>query len=301
MKQLEIIYTLKSPLSHIGESGSVTSFLNDVQIVTSKGLQEIFIYSANAFRGLWRDLGARYLLDRLGVKLDLDSFHVLFSGGNISGTQTADIDQAKEIRSKLPFVSLFGGGVGNQILEGGMKVGFGYPICAETKELIGKTPVIRDYLFNISCGELTYDIQFSRMDDSKHELGEMYLEDSSESGKKKSGSASTQMRYEVEYLVPGAQLYQEVFLDCTPEEEGVFYRSLEEFAKAPFIGGMSGKGFGKVDFTVFEKGVKQLELKDDEIYKSENVKELLGIYDRSIDGLVLSGETIKEILGAKKK
>lgn len=301
MKKIEIVYTLKSPLSHIGESGSVTSFLNDVQIVTENGLQEIFIYSANAFRGLWRDVGARDLVDKLGVKLDIDSFHTLFSGGNIDGAQSADIDQARNIREKIPLLSLFGGGIGNQILEGNFKVGFGYPVCKETTNIISVLPAINASLLDVSSGELTSDIEFSRMDDSKHELGEMYLEDVEQSGKKKKGSASTQMRYEVEYLVPGAQLFQEVYLDTTETEEGAFYSTLKEFAKTPFIGGMSGKGFGKVDFTIYEGGTEQLILKDGEFKTNERVDNLIDLYESKVDELILSGESIKTVLEVTKK
>lgn len=301
MKKLELVYTLKSPLSHIGESGSVTSFLNDVEIVTDNGLEEIFIYSANAFRGLWRDVGARDLVDKLGVQLDLDSFHTLFSGGNINGAQSADIDQARNIRDRIPFLSLFGGGVGNQILEGSFKVGFGYPVSKETRELVNNSlPAIHESLLDISCGELTSDIEFSRMDDSKHELGEVYLEDVSESGKKKKGSASTQMRYEVEYLVPGSQLYQEVYLDCNEVEEGAFYNTLKRFAESPFIGGMSGKGFGKVDFSVFENGEESFRVEDGKITVN-NVSNLIDLYQTKTDELVLSGDSIKSILEVTKK
>lgn len=299
MKKLEIKYTLKSPLSHIGESTSVTSFLNDLQIVTEDGLEEIFIYSANAFRGQWRDIGAKHLLDKLGVKLDLESFHVLFSGGNISGAQSADIDQARNIREKLPFVSLFGGGVGNQILAGCMKVGFGYPACQETRGIINES-LFSENVLEMKCGEFTSDIEFTRMDDSKSDLGELYLEEGTEVGKKKKGTASTQMRYEVEHLVPGTQLYQEVFLDTNELEEGAFWNTLKEFGKAPYLGGMSGKGFGQVDFEVYENEELVMAVKDSEVVHNEK-GELIQYYLSDIDQFILSGETIAEVLEVPKK
>lgn len=301
MKKIEIKYTLKSPLSHIGESNSVTSFLNDLQIMTPNGIREVFIYSANAFRGQWRDVGAKHLVDKLGVKLDLDSFHVLFSGGNISGSQSADIDQARNIREKLPFVSLFGGGVGNQILEGCLKVGFGYPACEETVNIIN-TSLFENSVLEMKSGEFTSDIEFSRMDDSKHSLGSDYLEDAGDAGKKKSGSASTQMRFEVEHLVPGTQLYQEVFLDTNKLEEGVFWNTLKEFAKSPYLGGMSSKGFGKVDFNVYENGEIVMSVADSEVkFISKDKEVLVEDYLSHIDQFILSGETIKEVLGVTKK
>lgn len=299
MKKLEIKYTLKSPLSHIGESNSTTSFLNDLQIVTEDGLEEIFIYSANAFRGQWRDLGAKHLVEKLGKKLDLSSFHVLFSGGNISGSQSADIDQAREIREKLPLVSLFGGGVGNQILEGCMKVGFGYPACLEAKGIINQE-LFSESALSRKSGEYTSDIEFTRTDDSKGELGVRHLADVDGAGKKKKGSASTQMRYEVEHLVPGTQLYQEVFLDTNDLEEGAFWNTLQEFAKSPYLGGMSGKGFGKVDFEVYEEGELVFAAKDGEVVKNEN-SNLVDLYLTHLDEFILSGEEISDVLAVKKK
>lgn len=300
MKKLEILYTLKSPLSHIGESTSTTSFLNDLQIVTDGGLKEIFIYSANAFRGQWRDVGATHLVDRLGVKLDLDSFHVLFSGGNISGSQSADIDQARHIRSSLPFVSLFGGGVGNQILEGTFKVGFGYPVCKETSDFIN-CEIVNPSLLGVSSGELTSDIEFTRMDDSKHELGGEYLESSEGAGKKKKGSASTQMRFEVEHFIPGTQIWQEVFLMGNEAERGVFFNTLSEFAKSPYLGGMSSKGFGKVDFEVYEDGELVASAKEGQFNLTDEYQKDVDAYLNSIDEFILSGETVAEALAVKKK
>ncbi|WP_309344846.1 hypothetical protein, partial [Bacillus altitudinis] len=111
-----------------------------------------------------RDCGARYLLNRLDIRVPLKAFHLLFSGGSIGGAQALDIDQAKIIRKALPFVSLFGGGVGNQILDGKLKQTFVYPVCRETNNIIPSYVEKSDY----SWRHFTNVIEFTRKDDEKN-------------------------------------------------------------------------------------------------------------------------------------
>ncbi|MCK9328186.1 MAG: hypothetical protein M0P69_22000, partial [Bacteroidales bacterium] len=112
--------TLLSPMSHIGESSGPDSFLSQDIIIGPDGQPvEAFVYSGNAFRGQLRDLAAMYMTDRLGgITYNPDVFYLLFSGGSLGGAQSVDIDQARMYRRNVPMLSVFGGGVGNQILAG---------------------------------------------------------------------------------------------------------------------------------------------------------------------------------------
>ena len=134
--KIETIYTLKQPMSHIGESESTVSFLNTIRICTDGKVSEVFALTGNAIRGTLRDCAARNILDMLGIKLQKKEFNILFSGGNISGTLNTDIDQAKAYRELLPVISIFGAGVGNQILSGKMTQSFAIPVCKETVQII---------------------------------------------------------------------------------------------------------------------------------------------------------------------
>jgi len=250
--RLETIYTLLQPLSHIGESESTQSFLNTTTVVNDGKPEEVFVYTGNALRGMLRDCGARYLLNKLDIRVPLKAFHLLFSGGSIGGAQALDIDQAKVIRKALPFVSLFGGGVGNQILDGKLKQTFVYPVCRETNNIIPSYVEKSDY----SWRHFTNVIEFSRKDDEKNvNLAEQFLigqteqqllEGETTKKKKEKDGPATQMRYAVEYLAAGTKLWHRWDIICDELELGAFVSALHEWQKQPYLGGMSGKGFGLV-------------------------------------------------------
>lgn len=271
--RIETVYTLKQPLSHIGESESTTTFLNTIRILAGGKPVDVFAYTGNAIRGQWRDSGAAYLLDKLNISVPKKTFHLLFSGGSISGNQDVDIDAAKKLRQALPFLSMFGGGVGNQILAGKMAMSFALPVCAETVGIIPQGVQAIDYAAaEVSWKKLTGEIQFSRKDDGKAELGDLYMLKTDQeqmllTGEKKSkkkeddDGPATQMRYAVEYLIPGAQLWHMLTTTCSELELGALVASIHEWAKNPVLGGMAGKGFGLVDALfeiVNEYGVRDL-------------------------------------------
>lgn len=248
--RIETIYTLLQPLSHIGESESTQSFLNTTTVVNNGVPEEVFVYTGNAIRGQLRDCGARYLLNKLQIQVPLKAFHLLFSGGSIGGAQALDIDQAKMIRKALPLVSLFGGGVGNQILDGKLKQTFAYPICKETNGIIPSYIEKSEY----SWRHFTNVIEFSRKDDEKNvNMSEQFLLSNDdqlllegEKGKKQKDGPATQMRYGVEYLAAGTKLWHRWDIICTELELGAFVSTIHEWQKQPYLGGMSGKGFGLV-------------------------------------------------------
>ena len=278
---LEGHITLLAPLSHIGESISTDSYLNTVSIIGPDGQPEdVFIYSGNAWRGMMRDLGARYLLEKLSIAtLPLEMFYLLFSGGNIGGEQKIDLEQARRLRKALPFFSLFGGGVGNQILGGKLNVGAMYPICHECERILPES------LKGVSTSwrEWITEQSYTRTDDAKDErLGERFLSRPSLAGsqveqkalagtadesygeraeaikggkhgkqakpdkrdKAKDGPAQ-QMRYTQELMAPGSEFWQRIDLRGVSElEAGALVSCLHEFAKHPYIGGQARIGHG---------------------------------------------------------
>jgi CRISPR type IV-associated protein Csf2 len=263
--------TLLSPMSHIGESSGPDSFLSQDIVIGPDGRPcEVFVYSGNAFRGQLRDLGATYLTEKLGaIQYHPDVFYLLFSGGSLGGAQSVDIDQARMYRRNIPLLSVFGGGVGNQILTGKMKVGAMYPLVAECQR------VLPEYLRQEdapSWKQWTFEKSFTRMDDAKNENLRKYLSDPVEHApalpenqptlalgdggvpapepakKKKKDDPPQQMRYTVEMLAAGAVLYQRIDLcDLSDLELGAFVSALVELSKHPYIGGKSGTGHGLVD------------------------------------------------------
>lgn len=279
--RLEAVYTLLSPLSHIGDSHGPESYLATQEILDAKGERvSVFIYSGNAFRGMWRDAGARYFLDGLGsgavIQVPLEIFYLLFSGGAIGGVQQIDIDQARRIREMVPHLSVFGGGVGNMLLPGKINVGEGLPVCREFAHIIPDTcPGNR----SLSWKQMTTEVSYTRKDDAKDEILRPYLLDASmppqldapqqsqmalledgaqeeepkadRKGKKtdreKEKDRPQQMRYTIEVLCRGAVLWQETtFQDMTDVELGALVAAIAEWSKAPYLGGQARIGMGKV-------------------------------------------------------
>ena len=246
-------FKTKSPLSHISESISTNSYLVQDPILQPDGeIEEVFAYNGNAWRGQLRDLSATYLLEKLGMKVDLDAFHLLFSGGKIGGDQSIDIAKAKLMRKVVPHISIFGGGIGTQIMQGKLKVGSSYPLCVEA------LPVLHSQYYqqakNISYADLTTEKSFTRFDDSKNfdlhdkvSLTDQPLLETKT--KKKDGDVSTQMRMTSELLIAGVTLAHEIDLVNVDEIElGAFVSALVQFAQVPYIGGQSNKGHGRVDY-----------------------------------------------------
>lgn len=295
--KIETIYTLQQPLSHIGESESTVSFLNTIRIAVNGKVEEVFALTGNSIRGSLRDCAARHLLDKLGVRVGKKEFNILFSGGNISGSMSTDIDQAKKYRELLPIISLFGAGVGNQILAGKMTQGFALPVCRETQEIVPDIDCIKNELKNSSWKNFTGTINFTRFDDSKNVNLQVYMQSDNDNTDK--DSASTQMRYEVEYLVPGAQLYHIINLCVdTDIEFGAFVAALEEFSHSPVLGGMGGKGFGLCEAELISDGEFFAKIKNGNINLCDKAINALNEYNQFIAN---NADEIIKFLGAVKK
>lgn len=292
--KIETIYTLQQPLSHIGESESTVSFLNTIRIAVNGKVEEVFALTGNAIRGTLRDCAVRHLLDSLSVKVGKKEFNMLFSGGNISGSMSTDIDQAKKYRELLPVISLFGAGVGNQILAGKMTQGFALPVCRETQEIIPDINCVKSELKNTSWKSLTGTINFTRCDDSKNVSYQGYLQADNDNTDK--DSASTQMRYEVEYFVAGAQLYHVINL-CTDIdiELGVFVAALKDFSCSPILGGMGGKGFGLCEAELIADGEFFAKIENSNIRLCDKAKNALNEYNQFIAD---NSDEIIKFLGA---
>ena len=209
---------------------------------------------------------------------------------------STDIDQAKKYRKLLPIISLFGAGVGNQILAGKMTQGFALPVCRETDGIVPRIDGIKEGLRNNSWKSLTGTINFTRFDDSKNVSYQGYLQGDNDNTDK--DSASTQMRYEVEYLVPGAQLYHVINLCTDTEMElGVFTAALEEFSNSPILGGMGGKGFGLCEAELVADGEFFIKIENGSIKLCNTAEKALSAYNQFI---VDNSEEIIKFLGAVK-
>ena len=254
MKHLKLIgeFTTRSPLSHIGETISTGSYLVQEPILQPNGeIEEVFCYSGNAWRGQLRDLSAAYMLTKLQATVPLEAFHLLFSGGRIGGEQKVDISAGRRLRAAIPHVSIFGGGVGNQIMPGKLRVSNAYPLCAEAMPALPETWHAR--AVRVSYRGMTFEKEFSRKDDAKDDRLVVFAPPAAapligtDAPKKEQEGPAAQMRMRAELLIAGVTLWTEIeCLDVTDVELGCLTAALHQFARSPHIGGQSNKGHGLV-------------------------------------------------------
>ncbi len=249
--QLTGTFTLRSPLSHISETISTTSYLVQEPILQPDGHPEsVFCYSGNAWRGQLRDLAAAYMLDHLGApRLPLDSFHLLFGGGRIGGEQQLDVNRTREYRRTIPMLSILGGGVGNQMLHGKLRVSNCYPLCIEALPVL--PDAYHEKAARTSYRDLTFEKSFSRKDDAKDDRLARFTPTTDTpllmGASRADDGPKDQMRMTAELVIAGACLYTEIdALDVTEVEIGALVSALHLFSRSPHIGGQANKGHGKV-------------------------------------------------------
>jgi CRISPR type IV-associated protein Csf2 len=275
--------TALSSVSHIGETFGINAKLRREKVIQPDGSVEMVpIISGNSIRGILRDRGMLHMLRALGYGVDeetgevrglsLAAFYFLFSGGALekTGRRGLDIDEARRWRETIPLVALFGGAMGNQIMPGKLKVGKMVPICQETAVILP-----RRFVGNgaVSIWDMCQEEAYTRRDDEKNEnLRELIapevrdlIEAAARDRREKAGTdkdvvektgATQQMRYFVETLAAGTQFFWEMTLDdVAPLEFEAFAVTLAEFGRAPYIGGKSGTGMGKVSIK-FDKWIE---------------------------------------------
>jgi hypothetical protein len=166
------------------------------------------------------------------------SYHTLFSGGCLTSVDTGDsgkIDLAMRKRMRtIPALSLMGTAIGNQMVEGKLKLGHAVPICAETLATL-PAPVAKQFPDNAAMSMYSYvGHEFlTRKDDIKDERAE--------------GEAPQQMIANFEVLAAGTPFYLRADLhDTNTVEDACFARALNLWRQRPFISGMSAKGYGRV-------------------------------------------------------
>ena len=234
--------TALSPIHHGGSEDYGTTklilTLPTVIINPLTGKEEIDNIPAihgNAIRGYLRRLIMDDYLTQLDYELNSKKvYHFLFTGGILEALDSKDkgainLTLKKEIRELIPSISLLGSALGNQMIQGKLKVGMGDIVCAETKHYI------TDYSdYDFSAYNLKGSDFGTRLDDLKE-------------GKKDDDEQAHQMKYEFETLIRGTKFTHEFILeDCNSIEKACFCRMMKLWEERPYLGGKSGTGYGKV-------------------------------------------------------
>ena len=204
-------------------------------VTNEKEVDNIPTIHGNTVRGYLRRLIMDDYLTLLDYELDSKKvYHFLFTGGLLEALDNNDkgainLGMKKEIREMIPPISLLGSALGNQMIQGKLKVGMGDIVCSETKEYINNS---ND---NFSAYNLKAIDFGTRLDDLKEE-------------KENDDDQAHQMKYEFETLIRGTKFTHEFVLEnCNPVEKACFKRMFELWESRPYVGGKSATGYGKLE------------------------------------------------------
>jgi hypothetical protein len=230
------------------ENMGVDTKYRRLKIVSNNKTIDIPIYSGNAFRGILRRVAAKQFLDLLGVEKVKDAlYYTLFCGGSLqkgSAQDNIDVGKKRELRKNIPFLSLFGSAVINQIFSGKLQIGICVPITKETSGITGVESTL-------SIWETLTEIFYTRRDD---------LEDKE---LPRGEGTAQQMKYTVECLIPNLELYQKISVQAATEIElSCLGYAMEGLMKKGVLGGKSGVGHGQCLFSYtpgFDTGDRYLE------------------------------------------
>ena len=257
--------TLRSDLSHIGESSGIDTMLQLRNVRMPDGTcDEVFMYGGNALRGVLRDSASLYVIERLQLPKDSipeDQFRLMFEGGKLDGDgsgiwralnvalggkfaggQGVDVNGVKAFTNLCPFISFLGCSIGNLMPPGKFRIGDLIPVAEETAHLLPEH--VADRAIG-SWRQWITEFHRVRHDDTKDSGKAAYLKTDGDLESK------SQMRVTIQTMAAGSELYGRI--SCLPAadtEVGAFIAALSYWAQDPVLGGLSAIGKGLCDLHV---------------------------------------------------
>lgn len=255
-----------------GAMGNIVSFRRQKWALATGRVIQIPIISGNAARNrlrhaaMWHMLRYIGLLDEGAPKLGKRALNLLFSGGSLdSEAKAVLVGEYRELLHLIPPLSLFGGGIGNALIPGCLRVDAMIPICEETTRLAaapipaeilpeGYTPhPIAEYTdtFQGTRKELFHDPKMVRLlSDGERQSTEAKVakgRKEREDGKHPDKADTQQMIYSYECLAPGTLLAWRVGIEqATEMERDCFLTTLALFAANAQVAGHAATGFGRI-------------------------------------------------------
>lgn len=202
-------------------------------VTQKEEIENIPAIHGNAIRGYLRRLIMDDYLTQLDYELNSKKvYHFLFTGGLLEALDNKDkgainLSLKKEIRENITPISLLGSALGNQMIQGKLKVGIADIVCSETAH----------YHLDYESDFQSYNLKAvdfgTRLDDLKEERND-------------DGQAH-QMKYEFETLIRGTRFTHEFVLEnCNNIERSCFKRMIDLWNERPYLGGKSSTGYGKI-------------------------------------------------------
>lgn len=237
--------TALSPIYHGGneKTGSVV-LLNRLRFIVEGKPTDVPVISGNQIRGRLRRLLTQDFLERVGYQLDLTQkrhqklYHTLFAGGVLTEVEegesgVVDLDLKSRLVRYIVPLRLFGASYGNQMVEGRLLVGFALPICRELQPFLG----------------IQSDVSFYQLISRAFQTRRDELRVGGKDGGGEEDE-TVQMIVEYEVFAPGTQFFHELVVEDTEEgldlDLSALYRAVRLWREAPYIGGKSSAGFGKL-------------------------------------------------------
>ena len=287
---VKILITTKEPLSVGLESIGIKTLLYKIPIVLKNGeTKEIPIIPGNSFRGVLRDTMAKlFIMDVCGensdkIEIDPGTALSMFSGGVLSRKGATKVNSVHKLihefaRFLLP-LSILGFAVSNTIIPGKIKVGCGYPVVKETKELIEDiywkdTKIELEDIYTTVLLTRKNDMsKISKIDKIQYDEKEAdnYLKSESEE------TGALQQRMIREAIIPNVDFvtYIREIIPLKLEEKGLLWKTLEEIDG---LGGSVVRGLGSVKLSFLNSKDSENEKKAYEDFvcaERENIKEQL--------------------------
>jgi hypothetical protein len=227
-----------APITHFGDEKTGSSPILRTLSVYEPSINDIIdlpVLSGNAIRGMLRRLLITDLLQQLEfTNPSTKLHHCLYTGGVLESSSdtygTIDLNLKNRVRESLPPLALFGTAIGNQMIQGCLRVEFAFPVCRE--RLVYLPPELaNDPRAQKPAREFTSIVFKTRRDDLRAERDE--------------DEQAVQMKVDYEAFIPGT-LFTHRFVLTYPNELELscFAHLLELWREQPYVGGKLASGHG---------------------------------------------------------
>lgn len=255
------ITAISKALSKITQMKGVSgneAIINRMSIITDDGNKELPCLSSNALRHKIREKGMYHLIKLCSWEngaLNYDQLFFMNNGGILSESSiNTNLKTIADMKNLLPLYRVLGGSLRNQIIEGEIKVGYGYLICNESLSLLKSLlPLpLREQLPKQlkSMDDFVTSYQYTRGDVRNHKDIDWFsaLEDLSNVSEK-----SNLMLTVGENVKPNSLFYHFYNFDFATELElGAFFSAFREWQlDGGLIGGKSSIGHGNLETKLF--------------------------------------------------
>jgi hypothetical protein len=197
-----------------------------------KNFENVPYFGGNSIRGYLRRVMMYDYCKLAGVsKMNKDTYHQLFTGGNITdSTGFEDIAKREKYIEMCPAIGLLGSAIGNMTIEGEMKVIGARLRCKENGT------------GDLSFWQLIEQNFGTRLDSSKREK-EIEIVNNTEQ--------KSQMIYQYENFITGS-VFDSAFVLTTTDELmlSAFWRMMKLWKENNFIGGNSARDSGMIEISM---------------------------------------------------